>query len=89
MNWLEAVVYGLPQALTEFLPISSSARLRIVGPFLTTGGDPGAAFTGRLRRDRAVLRLVSTRTFLPSFIYRVVLDLVVLGLLHAGRPEPL
>lgn len=45
MTWFEAVVYGILQGLTEFLPISSSAHLRIVGPFLTSGGDPGAAFT--------------------------------------------
>ena len=44
MNWLEAVFLGLIQGLTEFLPISSSAHLRIVGE-LTGSGDPGAAFT--------------------------------------------
>src|SRR4051794_29516345 len=44
MGWFEAVVLGLVQGLTEFLPISSSAHLRIVG---TAFGwdDPGAAFT--------------------------------------------
>lgn len=36
---------GLLQGLTEFLPISSSAHLRILGPFLPSGVDPGAAFT--------------------------------------------
>jgi undecaprenyl-diphosphatase len=43
--WFEAIVLGLVQGLTEFLPISSSAHLRIVGPLLPSGGDPGAAFT--------------------------------------------
>jgi undecaprenyl-diphosphatase len=44
MGWFEAVVLGLVQGLTEFLPVSSSAHLRIVG---TAFGwdDPGAAFT--------------------------------------------
>jgi undecaprenyl-diphosphatase len=44
VGWFEAVVLGLVQGLTEFLPISSSAHLRIVG---TAFGwdDPGAAFT--------------------------------------------
>ncbi len=41
---LKAVVLGLIQGLTEFLPISSSAHLRIF-PELLGWGDPGAAFT--------------------------------------------
>jgi undecaprenyl-diphosphatase len=41
---LKAVVLGLVQGLTEFLPISSSAHLRIL-PELWGWGDPGAAFT--------------------------------------------
>ncbi len=41
---LQAVVLGLIQGLTEFLPISSSAHLRIF-PELFGWGDPGAAFT--------------------------------------------
>ncbi|TFI00793.1 undecaprenyl-diphosphate phosphatase [Micrococcus lylae] len=45
MSWIEAVILGLVQGLTEFLPISSSAHLRIVGEFLPSAADPGAAFT--------------------------------------------
>ena len=41
---LKAVVLGVIQGLTEFLPISSSAHLRIF-PELFGWGDPGAAFT--------------------------------------------
>lgn len=41
---LQAVVLGTLQGLTEFLPISSSAHLRIF-PELFGWGDPGAAFT--------------------------------------------
>lgn len=42
---MEALFLGLIQGLTEFLPISSSAHLRIVGEFLPSAKDPGAAFT--------------------------------------------
>ncbi len=45
VNWLESIILGLVQGLTEFLPISSSAHLRIVGEFLPNAADPGAAFT--------------------------------------------
>jgi len=45
MNWIEAIILGLVQGLTEFLPVSSSAHLRIVGEFLPGAKDPGAAFT--------------------------------------------
>ena len=43
-DYLQAVVLGIIQGLTEFLPISSSAHLRIY-PELFGWGDPGAAFT--------------------------------------------
>jgi len=56
MGWFEAVVLGIVQGLTEFLPISSSAHLRVVG---TAFGwdDPGAAFTAitQIGTEAAVL----------------------------------
>ena len=45
MHLFEAIILGLVQGLTEFLPISSSAHLRILGEFLPSAEDPGAAFT--------------------------------------------
>ncbi len=42
---LEALFLGLLQGLTEFLPISSSAHLRLAGEFLPGAVDPGATFT--------------------------------------------
>jgi len=44
LDFIKAVLLGILQGLTEFLPISSSAHLRIF-PELFGWGDPGAAFT--------------------------------------------
>jgi undecaprenyl-diphosphatase len=44
MDVFQAIVLGIVQGLTEFLPISSSAHLRIV-PAFAGWEDPGAAFT--------------------------------------------
>lgn len=44
MNFFQAIFLGLVQALTEYLPVSSSAHIRIIGD-LMLGQDPGAAFT--------------------------------------------
>ncbi len=57
MKWIEAAVLGFIQGLTEFLPISSSAHLRIVGEFLPNAQDPGAAFTAitQLGTETAVI----------------------------------
>ncbi|MFI7104941.1 undecaprenyl-diphosphate phosphatase [Nonomuraea sp. NPDC050227] len=56
IGWLEAVVLGLIQGLTEFLPISSSAHIRVVSAFFGWQ-DPGAAFTAviQLGTEAAVL----------------------------------
>jgi undecaprenyl-diphosphatase len=40
-----AIFLGIVQGLTEFLPISSSAHIRIVGEFMNEAQDPGARFT--------------------------------------------
>lgn len=57
VGWGEAAFLGLIQGLTEFLPVSSSAHLRIIGPLLPSGGDPGAAFTAitQIGTEAAVL----------------------------------
>jgi undecaprenyl-diphosphatase len=57
MSWFEAIVLGIVQGLTEFLPISSSAHQSIVGQLFFGGHDPGAAFTAvsQLGTETAVI----------------------------------
>ena len=56
MDLFQSIVLGIVQGLTEFLPISSSAHLRIV-PAILGWEDPGAAFTAvcQLGTEAAVL----------------------------------
>ncbi|MFI6406300.1 undecaprenyl-diphosphate phosphatase [Streptomyces sp. NPDC050548] len=56
MSWFESLILGLVQGLTEFLPVSSSAHLRLTAAF-SGWKDPGAAFTAitQLGTEAAVL----------------------------------
>ncbi|MFD7628108.1 undecaprenyl-diphosphate phosphatase [Streptomyces sp. NPDC059851] len=56
MSWFESLILGLVQGLTEFLPISSSAHLRLTAAF-AGWEDPGAAFTAitQIGTEAAVL----------------------------------
>ncbi|SBS73832.1 undecaprenyl-diphosphate phosphatase [uncultured Microbacterium sp.] len=65
MHLLEAIILGLVQGLTEFLPISSSAHLRIVGEFLPSAEDPGATFT-------AITQIGTELAVLVYFWHRIV-----------------
>ncbi len=68
MDFLNAVILGLVQGLTEFLPISSSAHLRILGEFLPGAADPGAAFT-------AITQL-GTETAVVVFFWRDIVRII-------------
>ena len=65
---LEALFLGLVQGLTEFLPISSSAHLRIVGEFLPSAQDPGAAFTAITQIGTELAVLLFFRVEIASII---------------------
>jgi undecaprenyl-diphosphatase len=57
MSLVEAVTLGVVQGLTEFIPISSSAHLRVV-PALLHWGDPGAAFSAVIQLGSVVALLI-------------------------------
>ncbi len=68
MNFGQALVYGLVQGLTEFLPVSSTAHLRIVQEFFGWK-DPGAPFT-------AVIQL-GTTVAVVLYFWRELLQITV------------
>jgi undecaprenyl-diphosphatase len=78
MTLWQAIVLGLIQGLTEFLPISSTAHLRVV-PALLGWPDFGAAFTAVIQ----IGTLVAVLLYFRADIVRLVL--AVLGDLKARR----
>ena len=68
MQLLEAIILGVIQGLTEFLPISSSAHLRIVGEFLPSAQDPGATFTA--------ITQIGTEAAVVVFFWRDIVRIV-------------
>ena len=72
---LEAIFLGLLQGLTEFLPISSSAHLRIAGEFLPRAGDPGATFTAITQIGTEVAVLLYFRKEIAKIVQGFLLSL--------------
>lgn len=78
MNPFQATVLGVVQGLTEFLPVSSTAHLRIV-PALFNWPDPGAAFT-------AVVQL-GTMLAVLAYFWREILQISAAWLRGIVDPE--
>ena len=68
MDFINAIILGIVQGLTEFLPVSSSAHIRIVGEFLGTGADPGARFTA--------ITQIGTEAAVVLFFWRDIVRIV-------------
>jgi len=79
MSILEAIVLGVVQGLTEFLPVSSTAHLRIV-PALLGWNDPGAAYSAVIQCGTLAAVVLALR--------RDLADLArgCMAALRSGRP---
>jgi undecaprenyl-diphosphatase len=80
MNNFESLVLGVVQGVTEFLPISSTAHLRIV-PALLHWDDPGAAYT-------AVLQLGSLVAVIGYFLPELMKMLAAAAKAVTDRSQP-
>lgn len=76
MSWIEIIILAVVQGLTEFIPISSTAHLRIV-PALLGWNDPGAAFS-------AVIQ-IGTLVAVLWYFWRDVVRIVGAMLSDLGR----
>ncbi|MFH9353695.1 undecaprenyl-diphosphate phosphatase [Kitasatospora sp. NPDC017646] len=74
MDWFHGAVLGLLQGLTEFLPISSSAHLRVFSALLGWD-DPGAAFTAVTQLGTEAAVLIYFRRDIASIVRTWVLSL--------------
>lgn len=65
---LEAIFLGIIQGLTEFIPVSSSAHIRILGEFLPSAQDPGATFTAIMQVGTEIAVLIYFRADIARLI---------------------
>jgi undecaprenyl-diphosphatase len=79
MTILEAIVLGVVQGLTEFLPISSTAHLRIV-PAILGWGDPGAAYSAVIQCGTLAAVVVALRRDIGRLLAGLAAGL------RSGRP---
>src|SRR5438477_3915608 len=75
MTDFQAVVLGFFQGATEFLPVSSTAHLRIV-PALLGWRDPGAAFTAVTQWGTLLAALIYFRRDIYNILFSRKLDSV-------------
>jgi undecaprenyl-diphosphatase len=81
MDIVQAVILGIVQGLTEFLPISSTAHLRIV-PALLGWDDPGAAFTAVIQFGTLVAVLIYFYKDIVNITGSVIKGIVLRTPLH-------
>ena len=74
------------QGLTEFLPISSSAHIRLFGEFLPSGADPGATFTAIIQIGTEIAVLIYFRRDLFR-IFNAVIRYAARKPIEPGSPE--
>ena len=79
MSLFEAIILGIVQGLTEFLPISSTAHLRIV-PALAGWQDPGAAFSAIVQ--------IGTLAAVLAYFHRDIIDIsgAFISGIRKGKP---
>ena len=76
---LEAIFLGILQGMTEFLPISSSAHIRIAGEIFGTNQDPGATFTA--------ITQIGTELAVLIYFRRDILRIIKAWLAQVSRRE--
>ena len=92
MEYFKFILYGLIQGLTEFIPVSSTAHLKVISLFLGID-DPGSSFSAIIqfgsvlalvwyfRNDIFKLRSKSSKKLFNYFFHKRLLDSILIGTL--------
>ena len=90
MEYLEYFLYGLIQGLTEFIPVSSTAHLKVISLFLGID-DPGSSLSAIIqlgsilalfwyfRKDIFQLKSQSSNNLLDNFLHQRLLRSILIG----------
>ena len=90
MEYLKFILYGLIQGLTEFLPVSSTAHLKVISLFLGID-DPGASLSATIqlgslfalawyfKHDIFNFRSQSAKRFLENLLHERLLKSILIG----------
>lgn len=84
MTWFEAVIYGLIQGLSEFLPVSSSGHLALL-PYVMSIPDPGVVFDLMMHLGTALAVVIYFRKDVISYAKTLTPSLVNLNVGGAER----
>ena len=90
MEYLEFILYGLIQGFTEFIPVSSTAHLKVISLLLGID-DPGSSLSAIIqlgsilalfwyfRNDIFKLRSQSTNNLFENFLHQKLLRSILIG----------
>ncbi len=90
MEYLKFILYGLIQGLTEFVPVSSTAHLKIISNFFGID-DPGSSFSAIIqlgsvlalawyfRNDFLNLRSKSSKKLFGYFLHKKLINSILIG----------
>lgn len=79
MSFLEAIIFGIVQGVTEFLPVSSSGHLAILGRLLHTDTDTGILFEVMLHVGTLLAIILVFRADIHRMLWeliRIMSDLI-------------
>jgi len=90
LDYLKFILYGLIQGLTEFIPVSSTAHLKVISLFLGID-DPGASLSATIqlgsvlaivcyfRKDILIFRSQSSKKFLEYLLHERLFRSIFIG----------
>jgi len=90
LEYLKFILYGLVQGLTEFIPVSSTAHLKVISLFLGID-DPGASLSATIqfgsvlaiawyfRNDIFDFRSQSSKRFLENILHKRLIRSLLIG----------